>query len=67
LILSHAENYWRKMARVIGGVLGDWMEEYHQQGDLFLASRIRDLAEAGKLEWRGDLYEMRNCEVRLPQ
>jgi len=66
LILSHAETDWRKMARVVGGVLGDWTEEYYQQGDIFLAARIRRLAEAGKLEWRGDLYEMRNCEVKLP-
>jgi hypothetical protein len=67
LILSHAQADWRKMALIVGHVLGDWMDDYRQSGDLLPASRIRALAETGKLEWRGDLYEMRNCEIRLPQ
>ena len=67
LILSHAQPYWRKMALIVGYVLGDWMDEYRQSGDLLPTSRVRALAEAGKLEWRGDLYEMRSCEIRLPQ
>jgi hypothetical protein len=67
LILSHMGSNWRKMALVIGHVLGDWMEDYRQSGDLLPASRIRALAEVGKLEWRGDLHEMRHCEIRLSQ
>jgi hypothetical protein len=67
LILSHAQPNWRKMARIVGDVLGDWTDDYRQSGDLLPVSRVRALAEAGKLEWRGDLYEMHNCEIRLPQ
>ncbi len=66
LILSHVESDWRKMALIVGHVLGGWTEEYRQSGDLLVASRIRVLAEDGRLEWRGDLADMHHCEVRLP-
>jgi hypothetical protein len=67
LIKSSATNSWGKMARVLGEALVQSFEgDFHPVGDLVLAARIRALAEAGDLEWRGDLYEMRNCEIRLP-
>jgi hypothetical protein len=35
-------------------------------GLLWWLSRIGDLAEAGALEWRGDLADIHRCELRLP-
>jgi hypothetical protein len=67
LILSFTTNVWLKMARLIGHVLVDFSENgVHQTGDILIASRVRAFAEAGDLEWRGNLYEMHKCEVRLP-
>ena len=67
LILSHARAEWQKMARIIGGMLGEFSETgIYQTSDLFLFARLADLAEEGQLEWRGDLSHMQNCELRLP-
>jgi hypothetical protein len=67
LIKSSAMNSWSKMARVLGEALvQSWEGDFQPVGELVLAARIRALAGAGDLEWRGDLHEMRNCEIRLP-
>lgn len=67
LIESSATTSWSKMTRVLGEALIQSFEGGFQPvGELVLVARIRALAEAGDLEWRGDLYEMRNCEIRLP-
>ena len=67
LIKSSATRSWQKMARVLGEALvQSWDGDYHPVGDLVLRVRIRALAEAGDLEWRGDLFDMPNCEIRLP-
>jgi len=66
-LTGHVTRDWRKMARVVGGVLADQSEAaIYQTGDLFLMSRLIALAEEGALEWRGDLYRMPDCELRLP-
>ena len=65
LILSCATPTWLKMARVVGDALArSWEGDLHQTGDLVLAARVRALAKAGTLEWRGDLSSMHKCEVR---
>jgi hypothetical protein len=67
IVMSSATADWRKMARVLGEALVQaWEGDLHPVGDLVLAARIRALAECGHLEWRGDLFEMRHCEIRLP-
>jgi hypothetical protein len=68
VLLACATADWRKMARIIGEALRHFSEQdLHQAGDLFLAARTIELAEVGKLEWRGDLYAgLHHCEVRLP-
>ena len=66
LILSCASTTWLKMARVVGAALARSCEgDLYQTGDLVLAARVRALADAGALEWRGDLSSMHHCEVRL--
>jgi hypothetical protein len=65
-LLGHVTSEWQKMARIVGSAIYDFAEiGVYQTGDLVLASRLADLAEAGKLEWRGDLGNMARCEMRL--
>ena len=69
-LLSFAKATWQKPARIIGAVIGEWvapwpsMEPYFQVGDGILAERIFALVEAGVLEGRGDLMDIRKSEVR---
>ena len=67
-LLQHATAEWQKMALIVGTVLREFADNgLYQAGDIVLHARLADLAEAGVLEWRGDLSVMRGCEVRLPQ
>ncbi|NLS28983.1 hypothetical protein S2M10_39970 [Sphingomonas sp. S2M10] len=67
-LLGHTTPEWQKMARIVAGVLSDFhVSGIFQTGDLVLAARLTDLAEAGILGWRGDLGHMARCEMRLPQ
>ena len=67
LLLSCATPEWQKTARVIGEALSDsWETSVLQTGDLVLCARARALACAGRLEFRGDLSDIQNSELRLP-
>jgi hypothetical protein len=66
LVLSSTTPDWQKAARVIGEALSDSWETSIQTGDLLLWARARALAGAGRLEFRGDLSNIQNCELRLP-
>ena len=66
-LLAHVTPTWKRMALIVGQTLYDQVDsEFHQTGDLMLAARLVSLAEAGELEWRGDLGDMHRCEMRLP-
>jgi hypothetical protein len=67
LLLSCATPEWQRTARVIGEALSDcWTTSVLQTGDLVLCARTRALASAGRLEFRGDLSDIQNSELRLP-
>jgi hypothetical protein len=67
LLLSCADDRWRKTARVIGTALAEsWDDDGIQVGDLVLGARVHALVELGHLEARGDLDDWRHSEVRLP-
>ncbi len=67
LLLGSATEQWHSMAMIVGKALVAAAEgDVYQVGDLVLASRPARLAEAGVLEWRGDLGQMRGCELRRP-
>jgi len=67
-LLRHATAEWQKMALIVGTVLREFADNgLYQAGDIVLHARLADLAEAGVLEWRGDLDHMTACELRLPQ
>ena len=64
-LLSYAVPQWRKVARIVAEALAN-QREFAQCGDLFLASRVRALAQVGRLEARGNPRKRRFSEVRLP-
>jgi hypothetical protein len=65
-LLAHTKPNWLKAARVVGEVLGDhWRQGISPVGDLVLWARLRALADAGRVEYRGDLTRMQSTEVRL--
>jgi hypothetical protein len=67
LLLSCATGRWQKAARVVGEALvKELADALLQSGDLLLFARVRALVETGFLETRGDLFEIRRFEVRLP-
>jgi hypothetical protein len=69
-LLSFAKAGWQKPARIIGETMAEWvgsrMEPYFQAGDWILAARVVGLVESGLLEGRGNLMDIRQSEVRLP-
>ena len=66
-LLAHVHEDWQKMAFIVGKTLMGFHDEGRfQTGDLVLASRLRTLVLSGTIECRGDLYQMRHCELRLP-
>jgi hypothetical protein len=66
-LLSRVTADWQKIARVVGHVLADSADDARfQTGDLVLLSRMWALIDAGLLESRGDVSNMRSGEVRLP-
>jgi hypothetical protein len=66
LLLEQATPEWRKIARVVGGTMGQNSEPYRQVGDTMLLTRIVTLVREGKLLADGDPWDMRSCRVRLP-
>jgi len=66
LLLKEASMEWRRIAYVVGSMMGHNMEPYQQVGDIMLLGRIVALVEQGKLLADGDPWDMRGTRVRLP-
>jgi hypothetical protein len=67
LLLSCATSKWQKAARVIGEALWESSTaSVFQIGDFVLCARARALVESGRLESRGDLFDIQNSGLRLP-
>ena len=64
-LLSYAVPQWRKVARIVGEALTN-QNGFFRCGDMLLAARVRALANAGRLEVRGNPLKIRFSEVRLP-
>ena len=59
---------WRKAMLAVGHALaGDLDQNCFQTNDIILCGRIRALVQTGQLEISGDLWELRNAKLRLPQ
>jgi hypothetical protein len=66
-LMANVSGEWQKMARIVGTTLMDQSETgVYQTSDLLLLARLVALAERGDLDWRGELWWMQKCELRLP-
>jgi hypothetical protein len=66
-LMANVSGEWQKMARIVGTTLMDQSETgVYQTSDLLLRARLVALAERGDLDWRGELWWMQKCELRLP-
>lgn len=66
VLLAQASPKWRKVARLVGGAIGELSARIPNVPDIYYAQRVRHLVEVGKLESEGDLRFMNRAEVRLP-
>jgi hypothetical protein len=66
LILSFAKVQWRKVAMIIGQVLGECRRLGINTDEHCVAERIYALVEDRQLEAQGNLSLWRHSEVRLP-
>jgi hypothetical protein len=67
-LLSHVTERWQKVAMVVGKTMAKvYCDPILNVSDLVLASRIRALAAAGRVEAKGDLNRMGFSEIRLPR
>ena len=65
-LLNACDHHWRKVAWVVGTVMGNMLGRVSGIPDSFYANRVAELVALGRLEAQGDLTRMRDCEVRLP-
>ena len=65
-ILSALGSGWKKAGFVTAGVMIAAPDEYEDLPEAFYALRIRALAQAGRIEVKGDLDTLKTCEIRLP-
>ena len=67
-LMTKVSGEWQKMAKIVGTTLVDQLETaVYQTDDLLLRARLVALAERGDLDWRGELWWMQKCELRLPR
>lgn len=66
-IVSCITSDWQKSLRVVGEALvKEWPLDCIQASDFEYFARLQKLVEAGRIESRGDISQMRGSEVRLP-
>ena len=66
IILSNADQNWRKVACIIGKTMQELPENMQKIPENYYPQRLTYLVEEGKLESQGDLAYMRYSEVRIP-
>jgi hypothetical protein len=64
-LLAQAAPEWRRVARIVGAVMLGLGERQLGVPDVWYAKRVAALVAEGKLEARGELNQMRACEVRM--
>ena len=65
-ILSSLSRDWKKAGFITAGVMIAAPDEYEDLPEMFYASRIRALAEASRIETKGDALALKTFEIRLP-
>ena len=64
-ILSSLGRDWKKAGFITAGVMIAAPDEYEDLPEMFYASRIRALAEASRIETKGDALALKTFEIRL--
>ena len=64
-ILSSLSRDWKKAGFITAGVMIAAPDEYEDLPEMFYASRIRVLAEASRIETKGDARALKTFEIRL--
>ena len=64
-ILSSLGREWKKAGFITAGVMIAAPDEYEDLPEMFYASRIRVLAEASRIETKGDARALKTFEIRL--
>lgn len=67
IILSHTREEWLKVARIAALTMEECGVAPTDEQLEIVVARIRDLADRGRLEAKGDLTRPRFSEARLPQ
>jgi len=67
LVLSQCTGRWRKVAMVVGSVLGEFEAQFPSLPYVYMPIRMLELEERGVLEIAGNPLAMRFSEVRLAQ
>lgn len=62
-ILENTSNEYQNASHIVGDVMG---ESNQRIGDTYLAYRVYQLIQQGKLSYQGDLGFLREFEIRLP-
>ena len=65
-IQSSLARDWKKAGFITAGVMIAAPDEYEDLPEMFYASRIRALAEAARIETKGDARALKTFEIRLP-
>ena len=65
-ILSALGRDWKKAGFITAGVMIAAPDEYEDLPEMFYASRIQVLAEASRIETKGDALALKTFEIRLP-
>jgi len=65
-ILASLDRTWKKAGFVTTGVLLAAPDAYEEIPEVFYALRIRALADAARIEVKGNLEALKTAEIRLP-
>ncbi len=65
-ILSALGREWKKAGFITAGVMISAPDEYEEVPEMFYALRIRALAQASRIEGKGDPLALKTFEIRLP-
>ena len=64
-ILSALDRRWKKAGFITAGVMIAAPDEHEDLPEAFYVLRIRELVQAGRIELKGDLDELKTSEIRL--
>jgi hypothetical protein len=64
-ILAALDHSWKKAGFITAGVMIAAPDEHEDLPEVFYVLRMRALVQAGKIELKGDLDELKTSQIRL--